>query len=53
MAVGAEPASGMEQVPGAVERAIPFYSIEDSYRVKKAVRELKASKPSPTWWDEA
>lgn len=43
IAVGAEPASGMEQIPGAAEYAIPFYSIEDSYRVKKAIREVKAS----------
>lgn len=42
IAVGAEPASGMEQIPGAAEYAIPFYSIEDSYRVKKAIREVKS-----------
>ena len=43
VAVGAEPASGIEKVPGAKERAIPFYSIEDSYRVKQAIRELKVT----------
>ena len=41
VAVGAEPAPGLEKVPGAKEHAIPFYSIEDSYRVKQAIRELK------------
>ncbi|CAM9279335.1 unnamed protein product [Ectocarpus sp. 6 AP-2014] len=42
LAVGAEPASGIDKVPGARERAIPFYSIEDSYRVKQAIIKLKA-----------
>lgn len=43
LAVGAEPASGIDGVPGARERAIPFYSIEDSYRVKQAITKLKVS----------
>eukprot|EP00752_Nemacystus_decipiens_P007502 g6703.t1 len=42
LAVGAEPASGIDKVPGARGRAIPFYSIEDSYRVKQAIIKLKA-----------
>ncbi|CAB1104784.1 unnamed protein product [Ectocarpus sp. CCAP 1310/34] len=42
LAVGAEPASAIDKVPGARERAIPFYSIEDSYRVKQAIIKLKA-----------
>lgn len=46
VAVGAEPASGIEKVPGAKEHAIPFYSIEDSYRVKQAIRELKVTQPT-------
>lgn len=41
LAVGAEPASGIDKVPGAREGAIPFYSIEDSYRVKQAIIKLK------------
>lgn len=41
IAVGAEPASGIDKVPGASKYAVPFYNIEDSYRVKKAIRELK------------
>lgn len=41
LAVGAEPASSIDKVPGARERAIPFYSIEDSFRVKQAITKLK------------
>lgn len=41
LAVGAEPSSGIEKVPGAKEYATPFYTIEDSYRIKQAIRELK------------
>ncbi|CAN0382022.1 unnamed protein product, partial [Hapterophycus canaliculatus] len=41
VAVGAEPASLMDKVPGAREQAIPFYSIEDSYRIKQAIIKLK------------
>ena len=46
LAVGAEPASGIDKVPGARERAIPFYSIEDSYRVKQAIIKLKVEETS-------
>lgn len=31
----------MDKVPGAREYAIPFYSIEDSYRIKQAIIKLK------------
>lgn len=44
LAVGAEPASGIDKVPGARGRAIPFYSIEDSYRVKQAIIKLKVKR---------
>lgn len=47
LAVGAEPALGMGKVPGAIEHAIPFYSIEDSYRIKQAIRDLKVKLSRP------
>lgn len=43
LALGAEPSSGIDEVPGASGRAIPFYSIEDSYRVKQAIIKLKVN----------
>jgi demethylphylloquinone reductase len=41
LALGAEPVAGL--VMGAKEHAIPFYTIEDSYRVQRALRGLAAS----------
>jgi demethylphylloquinone reductase len=41
LALGAEPVAGL--VEGAKEHAIPFYTIEDSYRVQRALRGLAAS----------
>ncbi|CAM9829611.1 unnamed protein product, partial [Choristocarpus tenellus] len=41
LALGGDPTAGASGVKGALENAIPFYTIEDSYRVKQAVRNLK------------
>ncbi|CAM9732679.1 unnamed protein product, partial [Phaeothamnion confervicola] len=41
IALGAEPA--MMAIPGAAENAIPFYTSEDAYRLRKELRRLQAS----------